>query len=460
MHKLTHLQALRLIDAGYHALPREDQLALAAHLETCSECRTYAHDMATLGPELAQFFQERWDRFKPKANVTAGMHHPAIRQSAWRKISREFAWVTVGVLAFFALLWAFRFLLPQQSPQPGAATWLPDISPTATPLPTVTPYQPTYTPLSSLETLTPDVLEGQVVAETAAYYATETAETEYSATETALVATVLAGGQPVVESYLSPDGNWNASFTHADCVQVGLESIAYDEFKLINQWAGTERVVAAQLLYCQGIGAAGLDGLTWSQNSRYFYYTTAREGHPDGGCGYWEPDVSYVDTVTAVPRRIGYGPFSPDGTKLAVWPRGSDDEAGFLIVWDVNEAEKSYHPMYDADWSRGPIAWAPDGQSLVYLQSEIECTQDSASQIIWLDLSSSTQSPLPVLPGVNFQTVTWYLPGKLLLSDVYGEQWTYDFNSRSFAPASSSDGTATAPSSGDGGSGGYSNGSD
>ena len=41
--------------------------------------------------------------------------------------------------------------------------------------------------------------------------------------------------------------------------------------------------VETQLLYCGGIGASGLEGKFWSPDSRFFYYTNAREGWPDGG---------------------------------------------------------------------------------------------------------------------------------------------------------------------------------
>jgi hypothetical protein len=154
MRKLTHLQALQLLDAGpYQHLTADEQASLAAHLETCPTCRTYAADKDTLGPALSQLFHERWDARRPGRNVVAAVR-PARQRHAIRNLGNEVVWGVLTVLALFALMGVFRFL-----PQP--ANLLPGVTPTAsaTLLPTQTatptlPATPTITP-SPVPTRTP-----------------------------------------------------------------------------------------------------------------------------------------------------------------------------------------------------------------------------------------------------------------------------------------------------------------
>src|SRR6266498_724292 len=161
--------------------------------------------------------------------------------------------------------------------------------------------------------------------------ATQDFATEYAITSTAIVETILSTAQPrIYKSYASPDGKWQAEISIYDCAKVdpspNADKNAFEQLQLIGVVGGKKKPVDNQLRNCSGLGAAGLEGLYWSSNSRYFYYTDAREGMPDG-CGYWEKPTLRLDSNTLQIDRLGSGPLSPDGTKIVTW-QGKE-----LVIW-------------------------------------------------------------------------------------------------------------------------------
>ena len=129
--------------------------------------------------------------------------------------------------------------------------------------------------------------------------------------------------------HLSPDGRWRAVVYTYPCVEVEGAQLAYDELRLISVDSGSDPLIAHQLQYCEGLGAIGLGGLFWSANSRYFFYTDARQGVPDGGCGPYTRPTFRLDVATLATQPLGSGPRSPDGTRLAAWQDGA------LVIWDL-----------------------------------------------------------------------------------------------------------------------------
>jgi hypothetical protein len=105
------------------------------------------------------------------------------------------------------------------------------------------------------------------------------------------------------DSYPSPDGKWKAEVVIYDCTPVdapnegGPEENSFEQLVLTNVQEGTQQVVDTQLINCGGLGAFGLEGLEWSEDSRYFYYTDAREGVPDGA-GEWTRPVWRLEAAT------------------------------------------------------------------------------------------------------------------------------------------------------------------
>lgn len=308
-------------------------------------------------------------------------------------------------LLFLVVTLILSACAPTADPPAATETLTPTsaIVPTSTSTRTLTPNPPTRAPSA-----TPD----------------------YEATMDPIADAVKTAGVPRLHaSYPSPDGQWRAEIIIYDCVQVGeLDSNAYEELRLIEVSTGETEVVDSQLQYCGGLGAAGLDGRFWSDNSRYFYYTDAREGVPDGGCGYWEPSLRRLDTADASKEELGMGPLSPDETKLATW-QDSD-----IVVWSLDEGEIGRAPALPADAVRGPVAWSPDGEALIYLQTEDYCFPFGTSYVVRLDLPELEPELLIESSEPAFIGVTWDQQDRIRLSDEEGNAWTYDFETGELQP--------------------------
>ena len=236
-----------------------------------------------------------------------------------------------------------------------------------------------------------------------------------------VVATITAASEPrLCSSLLSPDGEWRAEVLIHDCVTVGgADEMAYEQLKLIRTSNSVESVADTQLLYCRGLGAFGLAGLFWSPNSRYFYYTNAREGVPDG-CGYWERPIIRLDVTNLRLEYLGGGRRSPDGTRLATW-QGKE-----LVIWDTDGGEIGRVPAMALDAETGPIAWSPDSQALVYVQFASYCLLSGKSRVVRLDLSPLRQTLLLESEAPTFGGAAWDTPNELTLFDEGGKRWRYN----------------------------------
>lgn len=137
-------------------------------------------------------------------------------------------------------------------------------------------------------------------------------------TTQAIIAAVRGSSQPASTAYASPDGAWRVVLANFACTPVGEQDIyAYETVSLVAT-DGAATVVDGQLINCGGLGAYGFDGLFWSAESRYFYYTTAREGVPDG-CGDWQPPLRRVDVAANASKDVSGTDPSPDAAALAAW---------------------------------------------------------------------------------------------------------------------------------------------
>jgi hypothetical protein len=228
----------------------------------------------------------------------------------------------------------------------------------------------------------------------------------------------------IYTSHLSPDGKWQAEVVIYDCVPVGeVDEFAYEQLNLIQTANDSTEIADSQLQSCGGLGAFGLAGLFWSQNSQYLYYTNAREGVPDG-CGYWEPPFLRLDVSNLESQYLGGGTLSTDGTKLATW-QGRE-----LIVWDVNEGEIARITAIASDVETGPITWSPDSHSLVYVQFESYCPVSGLSYVVRIDLPDLKQTLLLESESPSFGSASWDDPNELNLSDENGEDWRYTFSTK------------------------------
>ena len=247
---------------------------------------------------------------------------------------------------------------------------------------------------------------------------------EFDQTATAIVQAVVSTAQPQVHaSSLSPDRNWRVEIIIFDCVQVVEGDLnAYEQLKLFRVSDEAEWVIDNQLRYCGGLGAHSFGGLLWSPNSRYFYYTPAREGAPDGVCWYWEHPIYRIDVLTQAIEFIGAGPLSPDKTKIAMWQETD------LVVWRLDEGELARIPAAISDARQGPISWSPDSQSLVYLQTTSDCFPFGKSYVIRFDVPEGQQSLLLESETPSFIYVAWVAPDRLSLNDEHINYWTYNLD--------------------------------
>ena len=284
-----------------------------------------------------------------------------------------------------------------------------------TPIVTTTPITPLAIKGSETSAATPDL-----------------SATEYSIASTAIVEAILSTALPrLYKSYPSPDGKWQAEISIYDCINVdtGIDADAngYEQLQLIEVHGGEKQLVDSQLQNCSGLGAAGLEGLYWSSNSRYFYYTDARDGMPDGGCGYWDKPILRLDVNNLEIEQLGGGPLSPDGTKIVTW-QGKE-----LVIRDINEGREvgRLSPyILNADTGTGDIAWSPDSQAFVYVQLESYCQLSGKSQIVHVDVSTLRQMILLESAEPTLARASWDAPDEIKLFDENGKQWIYDLGSK------------------------------
>lgn len=246
--------------------------------------------------------------------------------------------------------------------------------------------------------------------------------------ETEQVDAILSTVQPVViEEHPSFDGKWRVEVIRYECHTFPnfVDSVAFEQLKLINLTDKTEKIIDDQLQNCGGIGTFGLGGLYWSPNSRYFYYTNSREGYPETCGNYVALPIYRLDAVTKEVIILGGGILSTDKTKLAMWKDGD------IVIWDLEKGEVGRVKAIVSDFKAGSIAWSPDGQSLVYLQTEYDCAPDyGTTYVMRLDIEKMSQTLLIKYPPPGYGGVSWEIPEQIALIDGDGKFWIYDLPTR------------------------------
>jgi hypothetical protein len=230
-------------------------------------------------------------------------------------------------------------------------------------------------------------------------------------------------------SYLSPDALWRVEIVIYDCTLVDPEMIrgnSLEQLFLVSTRDGTRDLIESESLHCGGLGAAGFEGRFWTADSKFFYYTGAREGVPDG-CGYWERPLSRLAPNQRTVDYVGGGPISPDGEMIATW-LGYD-----LAIWQLDGPQIAAVPLPVETAIPGPIAWSPDSTSIVYLLSDEYC-QPGATYVVRMVLSDLDPSVLLASESPSFVRVTWDAPNRILLTDEEGNIWSYNLAFQELKP--------------------------
>ena len=205
-----------------------------------------------------------------------------------------------------------------------------------------------------------------------------------------------------------------------ECAQIGGEELAYEELRLVLIQDGAEQILATQLQNCGGLGAFGLGVVSWASDSRTLYYTQAREGVPDGLCWYWYPELFALAIESGQKTQLRQGPLSPDGSILAFW------EDNDLVLWSLDRGEIARRPAAFPDLRPGPIAWAPDGQALAYIQNRSDCHPFGTSILVRLDLAANQETVLLQSETPSFTGVDWKTPNRLDLRDADRNLWWFN----------------------------------
>lgn len=274
-------------------------------------------------------------------------------------------------------------------------------------------------------TPTPSVTPSPLPSETAAPPATPEPEPTPDGP-----ATVMAIAAPTRKATsVSPDGRWQSELIVYPCSELsdGGDVLSFEQLNVVDIDSGEVETAAEQLINCGGLGAFGLEGLFWSANSRYFYFTTAREGVPDG-CGYWRPPLLRFAVETAETQWLGPGAPSPDGAKIAAWQERE------LVIWETGGEEIGRIPAAIQDADLGAIAWSPAGDALVYLQAPSYCPLEK-SYVVHLTIADMESAILLEAEDPPIGGVSWIDGGRLRLVDGDGEAWIYDLASDVLSPA-------------------------
>lgn len=237
-------------------------------------------------------------------------------------------------------------------------------------------------------------------------------------------------GRPsmALESSISPDGRWQAEVERYECFSPPgtLEQYALERLFLTRLSDGEQQVIEEQSLLCQGVGAWGLGKLDWSDNSRFLYYTTAREGVPDGGgCGWHRPLNAY-EVESGVISQLTQGARSLDGRLLAAPAPAWTEELYELIVWDWEAGEQLRLALHDPQMVAASLAWRADRKQLVYLQMDWPCVPDSRSVLVRVTLANQNLEVLLETEESQYVAVEWFSADTLVLRTFAGETVTFD----------------------------------
>ena len=237
-----------------------------------------------------------------------------------------------------------------------------------------------------------------------------------------LAAILVATVEPTLfGSYPSPDGFWRVEVIIYDCTPIDPEQPrgnSLEQLFLVSALDSGRVLLDSELLHCEGLGAAGLEGLFWSATSSFFYYTRARQGVPDG-CGFWQRPMDRINVSDKSTQFVGAGPVSPSGDLIVTWV---DHD---LTLWNLDgpRVASVTHPLPKA--IPGPIAWSPTGEAVAFLLSEDYCPL-GLTHLVTMDIDGLNPQVLISSSSPSFAGLAWEAPNHIVLQDEEGGRWSYN----------------------------------
>ena len=252
-------------------------------------------------------------------------------------------------------------------------------------------------------------------------------------------ALLVAGGPVRLRGSLpSPDEMLRAEVLVYECAPIsdaalGTEPqpMSLELLRVVDAAGEVEYQIDSQLLNCGGLGAFGLQPLFWGADGQTLWYTTAREGGPDGACRPWVRPMTRVDVTDWSVVTLDQAAVSPDGTKVAGWVNGE------LVVFDGNGEIGRAVPVALPP-NVGPPVWSPDGAALAYLQFTSFCGETAGESAVGLvDATTFDSRVLITQSAPEFASVSWLETGQqLLLAGLLDSaRWTFDLATNTLAPA-------------------------
>ena len=288
-----------------------------------------------------------------------------------------------------------------------------------------------FTATTAARTATPPSATAMMVTRTATATPTAMPTENLGATATARVAAVIATVTPgQKEASTSPNGRWRAEVWRYECIFTAEEEeTAYEELRLVDTHSGQAQVVDRQLQNCGGLGAAGLGHLAWSHNTRFLYFSTASEGVPDGGCGFWQRPLTAYELETGEMAELAQGPQAPGREVFAFWQWAGNDAPVELALWDQENGEAGRFPAVEHGWYRGAIAWSPDGSRMAFLETEGCYIPWGETLVAVVDPASGEITVLLRSEDPSMTSLEWTEPGSLTLFDENDQAWRLDLAS-------------------------------
>ncbi len=236
----------------------------------------------------------------------------------------------------------------------------------------------------------------------------------------------------------SPDELLRAEVLGYDCIPISDTALGSEPqpmtleiLRIVEPASGVEYQIDSQLLNCGGLGAFGLEPLLWGADSRTLWYTTAREGGPDGACRPWVRPMTRVDLTDWSALTLDQAAVSPDGSKVAGWSSGE------LIVFALDGGEVGRAVPAALPPHVGPPVWSPDGAALVYLQFSSFCGETAGeSAVVWVDATTLASRILLTQSAPEFESASWPEAGRLALAGLLDSgRWSYDLATGVLSPA-------------------------